>query len=152
MVSEKNIYIDELAKDYPEGTPKENIQVLDKDVGLKILTKVLGEKSGKQIRGFGGGRLREPKRDSLRAQQLEEQLEAERVARQLAEERMRVADAAREESQRSLAQMVGSWEKAMQQLTMQVPGFVPPLFNISPQTNLDEHRDEDGLDIDEEGR
>ena len=80
MVSKKDEYIKKLAKDYSKDTPLENIIVIDKDVGVNIMTNVLGLKTGKEFRGLGAGRVRDLKGSSLRAQQLEEQLAAERTA------------------------------------------------------------------------
>ena len=75
MVAKKDEYMKELAKDYPEDTPLNEIIVPDKNVGVNIMTDVLGLKTGKEFRGLGAGRVRDLKGSSLRARQLEEQRE-----------------------------------------------------------------------------
>lgn len=125
MIAKKNEYMKELAKDCLEDTPLNEIIVPDKDVGVNIMTDVLGLKLGKEFRGLGAGRVRDLKESSLRARQLEEQLEAKRATRQAADERLSAADAAREKAQR-LKFFMQTWEQTMQLLAQQLPGFVPP--------------------------
>ena len=135
----------ELAKDYPEDTPLNEIIVPDKNVGVNIMTDVLGLKTGKEFRGLGAGRVHDFKGSSLRARQLEEQLAAERAARQAADERLNAADAAREKAQQRLEFFMQSWEQTMQQLAQQLPGFVPP--PMIQRTDSDQHVSEAEEDI-----
>ncbi|KAM7473706.1 hypothetical protein LguiB_020949 [Lonicera macranthoides] len=138
MVAKKDVYMKELAKDYPEGTPLNEIKVPDKDVGVNIITDVLCLKTGKEFRGLGVSRVRDLKGSSLRARQLEEQLAAEKAARQAADERLNAADVAREKAQQRLEFFMQSWEQTMQQLAQQLPGFVPP--SMIPHTTDFVHR------------
>ncbi|PQQ03428.1 uncharacterized protein Pyn_33888 [Prunus yedoensis var. nudiflora] len=89
MVAKKNEYLKELAKEYPEGTPLDEMSITDQDAGRNIVMDVLGKKLGRQKRGLGFGRVRGSQTfsspslaSSTRLQQLEDQLVAERTARE----------------------------------------------------------------------
>ncbi|KAM1728148.1 hypothetical protein ACFX12_018690 [Malus domestica] len=150
MLARKEDYLNELAKDYPEDTPLNEIVVPDQDVGLHILNDVLGVKPGKQIRGLGDGRVRElggsTSRTSLRARQLEEELVEERAARQAADaareaadQRIVASDTARAAAEQTLAVMMQTWQHSMVDLAARVPGWEPPSLIIPPQTQPDQH-------------
>ena len=150
MLARKEDYLNELAKDYPEDTPLNEIAVPDQDVGLHILNDVLGVKPGKQIRGLGDGRVRElggsTSRTSLRARQLEEELAEERAARQAADaareaadQRILASDTARAAAEQTLAVMMQTWQHSMIDLAARVPGWEPPSLIIPPETQPDQH-------------
>ena len=81
MIAKRDDYIKELAHEYLEDTPREDI-VIDKDARLKIVTDVLGVNPGKDIHGLGAGRVRERKGSSMRTRQLEEELAAKKAAKE----------------------------------------------------------------------
>ncbi|KAM7490538.1 hypothetical protein LguiA_033459 [Lonicera macranthoides] len=126
MVAKKDVYMKELAKDYPEDIPLNEIIVPDKDVEVNIITDVLVLKTGKEFRGLGDSRVRDLKGSSLRARQLEEQLATERATYQVADERLNEADAAREKTQQCLEFFMQSREQTIQHVAQQLPRFVPP--------------------------
>ncbi|KAM7469728.1 hypothetical protein LguiA_007912 [Lonicera macranthoides] len=130
MVAQKDEYIKEVSKDYPEDTPLKDI--IEENVRLNIVRDVLGAKRRQEFHGIGVGQVCEfRKGSSLRTRQLEEQLAAERVAR--------------EETQQRLDHFMQSWEQTMHQLVQIVPGFVPSPLIIPPQSNYD-HVDEEDND------
>ncbi|KAM7486142.1 hypothetical protein LguiA_002151 [Lonicera macranthoides] len=126
MVAKKNVYMKELAKDYHEDTPLNEIIVPNKDIGVNIVTNVLGFNTGKEFHGLGASQVHDLKGSSLRARQLADQLATERATRQAVGERLNAADAAREKTQQRLEFFMQSWEQTIQQLAQQLPGFLPP--------------------------
>ncbi|XP_020418182.1 uncharacterized protein LOC109948854 [Prunus persica] len=131
MVAKKNEYLKELAKEYPEGTPLDEMSIANQDVGRNIVMDVLGKKPGRQKRRLGFGRVRGSKTSSspslassTRLQQLEDQLVAERTAREAIQNYL---------------------QKIVQQISSIVPLFVPPPadFLVTPET---EHVDDEDHD------
>ncbi|CAH9138167.1 unnamed protein product [Cuscuta epithymum] len=126
MVVKTNEYLAEKAKEYqlPEDTPLEEIPVDDPDIGLEIMTSVLGTNSGRRIRG-----LRDSGATTKKVQNLEKELEVERAAR-------KAADAARietEQRMQSTLKNVGqkfnstlqSWHQSLMQVGVVIPPFTP---------------------------
>lgn len=127
MVAKKNEYL----KEYPEGTPIDEMSIADQDAGRNIVMDVLGKKSSRQKRGLGFDRVCGSKTSSspflassTRLQQLEDQLVAERTTREATQNYL---------------------QKIVQQISSIVPGFVPPPadFLVTPETKHVDDEDHD---------
>ncbi|CAH9148458.1 unnamed protein product [Cuscuta epithymum] len=83
MVVKTNEYIVKKAKEYQllEDIPLKEIPINDPNIGLDIMTSVLGTKPGRQICDLGDGCLRDSGATTKIVQNLEKELEVERAVR-----------------------------------------------------------------------
>ncbi|CAH9077195.1 unnamed protein product [Cuscuta europaea] len=122
MVAKANEYLVEKAKEYnlPEDTPLNEIPVDDPDIGLEIMTSVLGSTPG---------RLRETKPTSKKVKHLEKELEVERAARKAADAARREAEEKMQNTLRNVGHKFNStlqsWHQSLMQVGVDIPPFTP---------------------------
>ncbi|KAF5728873.1 hypothetical protein HS088_TW21G01027 [Tripterygium wilfordii] len=124
MIVKKNALLEQLATQYPDGTPAESITV-PTEAGREIMMETLGVRPGREVRGLGFGRYRDlgtsstqRSTSSSRLRELEQQLAAEKEARL--------------EDRRSHKAEMQSIMNFMRGIAVKIPGVrIPPGFNAA---------------------